>query len=112
MQKFKFDYWFEWGCDEDYCPCLWASDDYTKQIYNHDDSAIDIHQLPISDELIKFLCQLGIEHDKALDWEYPPNPLIWTKDEEDLFYKKSREGYKRLVEELGENYSIKYCETR
>lgn len=107
MKKYRFDYWFEWGCGEDFCPCLWAADDYTRMAFNNElISFIDLRQLPISDELFKFLCQLGIEHDAALDWEYPPNPLVWTKEEEDAFYQKAKEGYQRLVKELGDDYDI------
>ncbi len=114
MAKYYFNYWFEWGCSEEYCLCLWAVDDYTRKTFNCDCGVAetDIRKLPLSEELVKFLYQLGIEHDKALDWECPTNPLVWTKEEEDAFYQKAKEGYKRIVEELGNDYSIKYCEPR
>lgn len=105
--KYKFNYWFEWGCDENFCPCLWSGDDVTREKYNY---CVDINELPISDDLIKFLYKLGIEHDKALDWEYPPNPLLWSESEEKEFYRKAREGYRRLQNELGKEFHINYCE--
>lgn len=109
MAKYTFKYWFEWGCREDWCPCLWANDDYTRDVFNDGISCTNIHELPISKELIQFLCELGIEHDNALDWDSPSNPLLWTKEEEEAFYRKAEEGCRRLQEELGEDYEIINC---
>lgn len=51
MVKYKFKYWFEWGCSEDWCPCLWAADDVTGEKYGY---SINLDELPISKELIHF----------------------------------------------------------
>ena len=99
MAKYVFNYWFEWGCGEDFCPCLWG-----------DNGLVSLDNLPISSELKNYLCKLGIEHDNALDWNCPSNPLLWSDNEKETFYKKAKEGYKRLQEELGEDYEIIYCE--
>ncbi|MBR1527852.1 MAG: hypothetical protein IJ642_00965 [Oscillospiraceae bacterium] len=107
MTKYSFQYWFEWGCSENFCPCLWSADQITKNKFGY---AVDLHRLPISQDLIHFLCQLGIEHDNALDWEYPPNPLLWSDQEKKEFYQKAREGCFRLQKELGKEYQIIYCE--
>lgn len=107
MVKYKFKYWFEWGCSEDWCPCLWAADDVTGEKYGY---SINLDELPISKELIHFLCELGVQHDEALDWDYPPDPLLWSKEEEKQFYQKAKEGYERLQEELGQEYEIIYCQ--
>lgn len=109
MAKYTFKYWFEWGCSENFCPCLWSNDDFTKDKFGYD---VKLSELPISQDLVQFLCELGIEHDKALDWSYPPDPLLWTKEVEEQFYTKAKEGYKRLIEELGEDYVIIYCEDK
>ena len=99
MAKYSFKYWFEWGCFENHCPCLWDSN-----------GLVSLDVLPISLELKRFLCELGIEHDNALDWDCPSNPLLWSKEEKEALYKKAKEGYHRLQEELGEEYEIIYCE--
>lgn len=109
MSKYRFKYWFEWGCSEDCCPCLWGIGDATQEKYGYE---VDLNDLPISNELREFLFRLGIKHDKALDWDYPPNPLLWTPDEEKQFYQLSHEGYDRLVDELGDDYEIIYCEAK
>lgn len=107
MAKYTFRYWFEWGCSEDFCPCLWSADDITRDRYGY---SVDLNKLPISRELIQFLCRLDIEHDNALDWDYPPAPLLWTDEEEKTFYLNAEEGYKRLCAELGKDYEIIYNE--
>lgn len=109
MAAYLFRYWFEWGCSEESCPCLWSDDDVTVEEFGY---CVDLHKLPISSDLIRFLCETGMEHDCALDWDYPPDPLLWTPEEEDRFYRKAREGYQRLQQELGEEYEIRYCEDR
>ena len=73
---------------------------------------MDLSALPISEDLRNYLIQLGQEHDKALNWEYPPDPLLWTKEEEAQFYMKAKEGHSRLVEELGADFEIIYCEEK
>ena len=104
--KYTFNFWFEWGCSEDFCPCLWPADKATRAAF---DGCADIFGLPISDDLTRYLCELGMEHDEALDWEYPPNPLLWTDDEQKEFIRKAKEAHRRLQEELGEEYQINYC---
>ena len=107
--RYRFRFWFQWGCGDDYCPCLWSCDDYTKERFGY---AADINDLPLSDELKQLIFDLGIKHDAALDWDYPPVPLLWTKEEEDEFYKGAHEAYDRLTKELGSEYEIEYCESR
>lgn len=107
--RYRFRYWYEWGCGETYCPCLWSCDDYTKEAFGY---VVDINALPISDKLKHMIFELGKKHDAALDWDYPPDPLLWTKEEEDAFYKGAHEAYDMLIKELGNEYEIEYCECR
>jgi len=99
MAKYSLRFFFEWGCSDDFCPCLWG-----------DDGLVSLDTLPISSELKKFLLKLGIEHDDALDWGCPSNPLLWSEEEKETFYKNAKEAYQRLQDELGEDYEIIYCE--
>ncbi len=108
MPDYTFRYWFEWGSDENFCACLWSADDATKEKYGYQ---VDLHSLPISQDLIYFLCETAMRHDDALDWDYPPNPLLWTEEEEAKYYRRVKIGFTRLQQELGENYKIIYCES-
>ncbi len=104
MAKYTFKYWFEWGFfHEDICPCLWASDEVTKEKYGY---CVALKSLPISDELRKFLFELGQVHDEFLDWSGESESLLWNDEEKQDFYHKAQEGYDRLVKELGENYTV------
>lgn len=76
MAKYTFKYWFEWGCSENFCPCLWSNDDFTKDKFGYD---VKLSELPISQDLVQFLCELGIEHDKALDWELSARSVTLDK---------------------------------
>ena len=110
MAKYTFKYFFEWGFfNEDICPCLWSDDDVTKDIFGY---SVSLGKLPISDELKRFLFELGEKHDNALDWSGENKSLSWTEEEKQNFYKEAEEGYKRLQTELGDDYKIVYCENK
>ncbi len=110
MAKYTFRFWYEWGCfSEEICPCLWADDDFTRQKFNNGISHTNLRKLPISDELIKTLVELGIEHDNALNLSSPsgtPDSLLWSEETAESFYKKAKQVHQRLQEELGEEYEI------
>jgi hypothetical protein len=108
MARYRFRFFFEWGCGEDYCPCLWGIDDITKNRFGYE---VDLKSFPISNDLKKFLFELGIKHDESLDWDNPANPTtLWSKDEEEQFYKNAHKAYEKLLKELGDDYEIIYCE--
>ena len=75
--------------------CLWAND-----------GAIEPNALPISQELIDEINSLCDEFDTSLDWEYPPDPSPWTKEEWYDFFKRSKLIYEKLEKELGADYEL------
>lgn len=105
MAKYRFKFWFEWGCDETHCPCLWCDDDITGGKF---DCYVNIHDLPISDSLKKLLCELGIEHDTALDWSCPSDPSPWTEEQYEDFSARAKQAHKMLQDELGDEYEVIY----
>ena len=84
--RFSFDY-------GGFCP--WAND-----------GAIEPNALPISQELIDEINSLCDEFDTSLDWEYPPDPSPWTKEEWYDFFKRSKLIYEKLEKELGADYEL------
>ncbi|MDE6031309.1 MAG: hypothetical protein K2G32_06800 [Oscillospiraceae bacterium] len=103
MAKYKFAFWFEWGNSKKDCNCLWSQDDVTKDKYGYN---VDISELPVSEDLIKLLFDLGMEHDESLDWSDPGGPSPWTDEQEQDFAARKAEARRRLQEELGSEYEI------
>ena len=94
---------FDWGSGI----CLWSVNDAARERYDY---PIDHSELPLSDELKKELDSLIKKHDEALDWNYPPDPLLWTQQEQDAFIERAKQAYHRIVKELGEDYAVELWE--
>lgn len=105
MAKYKFRFWFEWGCFDNHCPCLWSTDDITSEKFDY---CVNIHKLPISDDLIQFLHELGDESDTAIDWHSSDDTCPWTDEQRKKFFEKTKKAHKMLQDELGEDYEILY----
>lgn len=103
MAKYKFAFWFEWGNSEEDCNCLWSQNDIARDKYGYN---VDIRKLPISENLIKLLLDMGVEHDTALDWSDPGGPSPWTNGQKKDFAARKEEAHRRLQEELGSEYEI------
>lgn len=56
--------------------------------------------------LIDEINSLCDEFDTSLDWEYPPDPSPWTKEEWYDFFKRSKLIYEKLEKELGADYEL------
>ena len=99
---FSFDY----GC------CLWTegSGIMLEELISLDGKVIHdgINNclLPISKELINELKSLVDEFSTSLDWDYPPDPSPWTKEEFIDFFNRAEIVYEKLKNELGANYTV------
>lgn len=103
MAKYALKYMFDWGSGI----CLWSVNDAADQKYGY---AVDHDELPLSDELKKELSYLIKKHDEALDWDYPPDPLLWTEQEQADFIERAKRSYNRIVKELGDDYEVELRE--
>ena len=74
------------------------------------DYPIELSNLPLSDDLKNELDYLISKHDEALDWDYPPNPLLWTEQEQADFIERAKQAYYRIVNELGDDYEVELRE--
>lgn len=97
--KYKLRFFFEFGGY-----CLWADDERTTKKFGY---AIPCDALPISKELIQELTYLEKEFQTSLDWEYPPNPSPWSEEQRQIFEKRTKKAYEKLVIELRECFDIK-----
>ncbi|WP_028516128.1 hypothetical protein [Ruminococcus flavefaciens] len=95
MAKYTLKYFFDWCSGSP----LWDNK-----------GIVSLEKLPLSSELKQFLYDLSKEYDKALNWDEPLAPLLWSDEEKENFYQKAHEGHRRLQEELGDDYDIIYSE--
>jgi len=89
MGKQKLRFSIDYGC------CLWGND-----------GGISNNSLPISNSLTKELDDLLEEFDTSLDWNYPPDPSPWTKEQFIEFFDRAAMAYQKLQSELGSDYEI------
>ena len=64
------------------------------------------NQLPITSGLILELMELSDIYETSIDWDYPPAPSPWTREQAIDFLNRANAAYDQLVEELGEKYEI------
>lgn len=97
--KYKLKFMFDWGSGT----CIWAANNAARAKYGY---AVDIDELPISEELCECMVRLCEEHDLALDWECPQNGPVWTGQEQKAFKERAKQIYQRICEELAEEFEI------
>lgn len=99
MQRYILKYWFEYGGG-----MLWANNDaYTNTKFF---SCVDPEELPLSQALIAQLYSLEEEFQSSLDWDYPPAPSPWSKEQFKDFFFRARLVLFALREELGAAFVV------
>lgn len=85
----------------DYCvdSCLWSCDQESVEKYGV--GPVDLEKLPLSLELRRTLYALCDKYDSSLDWRFPQNGNVWTKEECEIFLEQARTAYENAVCELG-----------
>lgn len=96
--KYVIKFWFEHGGI-----CLWAKNDAAEDRYGY---AIKSDTLPISNDLVNALDKLEDEYATCLNWAEPNNPSLWSNEQKIKFRNDANTLYKRLCDELGEEYEI------
>lgn len=104
MAKYEVRYMFDWGSGV----CVWTGNDASRELFG--DYPVETELLPVSDELKAELERLICWYDKALNWDDPGGPLLWDQTQIDEFNKASRVAYRRLVDELGQDYDVEFFE--
>lgn len=99
LARYEMKFMFDWGAGT----CVWSTNDAARKTYGY---VVDLHRLPISSERIQALTKLCEWHDEALDWNYPPDPLLWSREECGAFLLDAKKEYGKLCKELGHEYSI------
>jgi RimJ/RimL family protein N-acetyltransferase len=100
--KYVFRYFFEYLARPD---CLWSHNDKAREKFGY---CVDICKLGLSDNLYDRLKQLSIEFDDSIDWDSPADPSPWSDEQWRDFYKRSKECFYDLQNELGDEFIIIY----
>jgi hypothetical protein len=93
---------FEWGGG-----CLWCGNQAS--IADFDVGPIE-NRLKLSPAILTRLRGMTAWHDRALNWDYPPDPGPWPAEEYERFDKTVVEVPASLRCELGPEFEIEYTQ--
>lgn len=96
---YRFRFFFDAGTGA----CLWAANDAARARFDYPTECRD---LPISENLQRYLYYLAAWYDTSIDWNYPPDPSPWTQDEASSFNDAVKQLLPRLRNELGHQFEI------
>lgn len=97
--KFGFDYGNNFSC-------LWSGNQ--EAVEKFEGYTIEHKELNISEELDNRMTALCQEYQSSLNWDYPPDPSPWTKEQKLLFSNNANQAYNDLCAQVGDNYQIIY----
>ncbi|WP_189864052.1 hypothetical protein [Streptomyces poonensis] len=66
----------------------------------------ELERLPITADTQAELARLAEWYQSSLDWEYPPNPTPWPKEQQELFTSQADAALEMLRRELGDGWSV------
>ena len=92
--------WFEWGADT----AFWPANDVAREHFGI--GHFDVDKLPLTEQTRTEVREMAAWHDKALNWEYPPDPGPWREDECARFNSAVRALYDKSAHELGVDYQL------
>ena len=92
-------YFFDWraGC------CLWSANDAARTRFDY---GIVPEKLPLPESLRQRMNELMEWHDKALNWEYPPDPGPWRQEECERFNQAAKDLLTAIRRELGHHFEV------
>jgi hypothetical protein len=99
-EPYRLRLMFEWGGG-----CLWCDNDAARAAF--DVGPIE-DRLPLSQQTRHRLDALSEWHDKALNWEYPPDSGPWTSEEYAQFDQAAKAILAVIQAELGASFEVPY----
>ena len=84
----------------------------TWEIFDDDLENIDPNKLKISDELKKELEKWSTDYDLTLNQSDPINSGFADENHQDNFDKIGQKLFVMLKQQLGDGYSVEYCDSR
>jgi len=84
--------------------CLWAANDAARERFGY---PVDPADLPIADELRSALTRACGRFDTSLDWNNPPGPSPWSKQEWEQFKRAADELLDQLRAALSAEFEVR-----
>lgn len=100
LALYKVRLMFEWGGG-----CIWCGNNAALERF--DVGPIE-EKLSLSAATLRELEELSNWHDKALNWEYPPDPSPWSQAEFKSFKAAALSMREKLQAELGTGFEVVY----
>ncbi len=98
MKPLRIRLFFEWGGG-----ALWCGNDAALQRF--DVGPIE-DRLGLPADLLARIDTLSTHHDTALNWEYPPDPGPWSKDDYAEFCQDVEALRVEIAEALGSDFEV------
>ncbi len=84
--------------------CLWAANDAARERFGY---AVELSDLPVSDELRAALHAACARFDTSLNWDDPAGPSPWPEEDWMEFNRASDEVLAQLRESLGALFEVR-----
>ena len=99
---YRLRFTIDWGGTA----CLWADNDAAREVFGEGVSYIGLHRLPISADITSRIEQHCAWYQTALNWDYPPDPGPWRREECDRFNAATLDLLSALAIELGADFEV------
>jgi hypothetical protein len=97
--KLRLRFFFDAGSGT----CLWTGNDAARSRFDY---CVDPDDLPLSASSRERVRALVRRYDESIDWDYPPNPPLWSEEESTRFALDARELLDVLRAELGADFEL------
>jgi hypothetical protein len=111
---YRLRFFFDYGCGG----CLWSDNDaaYEKYdvgtldavIYDPDGNVLQESKIKLPEQIRQKVLELDTLFSQSLDWNDPAGDSLWDKDQWNHFFKQTQELYKKISQELGDDFEVIY----
>lgn len=99
MAKYQLRYSFDPGAGV----CLWAANDAARERFDY---PVDAQDLPLPENTRRRVWYICAWFDTCIDWDYPPLPSPWSREERERFNAEAQGLLTLLREQLGPEFEV------
>lgn len=99
MSKYRLRYFFDPGAGV----CLWAANDAARERFDY---PVDARDLPLPENTWWKVWYVCAWFDTSIDWDYPPNPSPWNREERERFNAEAQKLLTLVREQLGPEFEV------